>query len=61
MSQRPLLFVAMAACLSFSVPVWNQIRMTDGNRLDAEALSSAHHEPGRQELWNTTQGCPWRH
>ena len=51
MSQRPLLFVVMAACLSSSiVPVWSQSRLSGGNRQDAvEALSSERHKRGRQE------------
>ena len=48
MSQRPLLFVVMLACLSSGVPVWCQTRLHGGSRQDAvEALNADRHEPGR--------------
>jgi streptogramin lyase len=48
MSQRPLLFVVMLACLSSGAPVWCQTRLHDGNRQDAvEALNADRHEPGQ--------------
>ena len=54
MSQRPLLFVVMAACLSSSVPVWSQTRLPDENRQDAvEALNADRHEPGHNKWRNT--------
>jgi hypothetical protein len=56
MSQRPLLFVVMAACLSFSVAVWSQTRLPDGNRQDAaEAQNSERREPGREEWRNVAE------
>ena len=57
MSQRPQLFVVMAACLSSSiVPVWSQSRLPGGNRQDAvEALSSERHKPRRQEWRNVAE------
>jgi virginiamycin B lyase len=49
MSQKRLLFVAMAACFSSSVPVWSQTRLPDGNRQQAGALISTHHGAEREE------------
>ena len=53
MSQRPLLFVVMLACLSSGVPVWSQIRLHAGNRQDAvKALNADRHEPGHNRWRN---------
>ena len=59
MSQRPLLFVVMVACLSSSVPVWCQTRLHDGNRQDAEeALNANRHEPGHNKWRNVAESMP---
>jgi virginiamycin B lyase len=59
MSQRPLLFVVMAACLLSGVPVWCQTRLHDGSRKDAaEALNADRHEREHNKWRNVTESMP---
>jgi virginiamycin B lyase len=56
MSQRPLLFVVIAACLSSSVLIWSQTLLLDRSRQDAaETLRSERHEPRREEGRNVAE------
>ena len=61
MTQQPLRFVVIAACLLSSVVVRSQTRLPDENRQDgAEALSSERHVPGREERRNVAESINLR-